>query len=289
MQNNKNLIIISGLSGSGKSVALHTLEDLGYYCIDNLPLFLLPELARGLDRADGSLLVNTAVGIDARNQPEQLGELPRLVAELRAREFDCRVIYLEAQPETLIKRFSETRRKHPLTSRDRPLAEAIALERALLEPILSEADLRIDTTHTNVHQLRDLVRDRLGEDAPAKVSILLQTFGFKHGVPRDVDFVIDVRCLPNPHWQPELRPLTGLDPAVARFLEDSPEVSEMRDDLSGFFDRWIPRFEADGRSYLTIAIGCTGGQHRSVYMAERLRRHFEANGLQVMIRHRELP
>jgi UPF0042 nucleotide-binding protein len=287
MQSNK-LIIVSGLSGSGKSVALHTLEDLGYYCIDNLPLFLLPEVARGLDRADGPLLGNTAVGIDARNQPEQLGELPRLVAELRDMQFDCRVIYLEAQPETLIKRFSETRRKHPLTSRDRPLAEAIALERTLLEPILGEADLRIDTTHTNVHQLRDLVRDRVGDDTPVKMSILLQTFGFKHGVPRDVDFVTDVRCLPNPHWQPELRPLTGLDPAVARFLEDSPEVSEMRDDLIRFFERWIPRFEADGRSYLTIAIGCTGGQHRSVYMAERLRRHFEANGRQVMIRHREL-
>jgi UPF0042 nucleotide-binding protein len=286
--NNKKLIIVSGLSGSGKSVALHTLEDLGYYCIDNLPLFLLRELALGLERSQGSSLVNTAVGIDARNQPEQLGEVPALVDELRERDFDCRVIYLEAQPETLIKRFSETRRKHPLTARDRSLAEAIALERALLEPILSEADLRIDTTHTNVHQLRDLVRDRLGDDAPANVSILLQTFGFKHGVPRDVDFVVDVRCLPNPHWQPELRPLTGRDSAVARFLEDSPLVTEMRDDLVTFFDRWIPRFEADGRTYLTIAIGCTGGQHRSVYMAERLRRHFEANGRQVMIRHREL-
>jgi len=284
----KKLIIVSGLSGSGKSVALHTLEDLGYYCIDNLPLFLLRELALGLEGANGTPLSNTAVGIDARSQPEQLVELPKLIDELRAKDFDTRVLYLEAQPDTLIKRFSETRRKHPLTARDRPLAEAIALERSLLEPVLSEADLRIDTTHTNVHQLRDLVRDRLGENTPVKVSILLQTFGFKHAVPRDADFVIDVRCLPNPHWQPELRPLTGLDPAVARFLEDSPDVMEMRDDLIGFFDRWIPRFEADGRSYLTIAIGCTGGQHRSVYIAERLRRHFETSGRQVMIRHREL-
>ncbi len=284
----KKLIIVSGLSGSGKSVALHTLEDLGYYCIDNLPLFLLRELALGLEQTEARPFEHTAVGIDARNQPEHLGELPRLVEELRARDFECRVLYLEAQADTLIKRFSETRRKHPLTAEDRPLAEAIELERELLEPILSGADLRIDTTHTNVHQLRDLVRDRLGEDAPARVSVLLQTFGFKHGVPRDVDFVIDVRCLPNPHWQTELRPLTGLDPAVARFLEDSPEVAEMRDDLTAFFDRWIPRFEADGRSYLTIAIGCTGGQHRSVYMADQLRRHFASQGRRAMIRHREL-
>jgi UPF0042 nucleotide-binding protein len=283
----KKLIIVSGLSGSGKSVALHTLEDLGYYCIDNLPLFLLKELALGL-KDDGSL-TNTAVGIDARNRPEQLHELPGLVEKLCDPSCDCRVLYLEAQTETLIKRFSETRRKHPLTAPDRPLAEAIGLERKLLEPILSEADLRIDTTHTNVHQLRDLVRERLGEDTPHEVSILLQTFGFKHGVPQDVDFVLDVRCLPNPHWQPELRRLTGLTREVARFLEDHPEVGEMRDDLTQFFDRWIPRFEADGRSYLTVAIGCTGGQHRSVYMGEQLRKHFEADGRKVMVRHRELP
>lgn len=282
------LIIVSGMSGSGKSVALHTLEDLGYYCIDNLPLFLLRELARGLEGSGGTLLANTAVGIDARTEPERLHELPGMVEELRAGAFDCRVIFLEAQAETLIKRFSETRRKHPLTADDRPLAEAIELERKLLEPILGEADLCIDTTHTNVHQLRDLVRDRLGEDTPHKVSILLQTFGFKHGVPRDVDFVLDVRCLPNPHWQPELRPLTGLDGAVVQFLEQSPQVAEMRADLTRFFERWIPRFEADGRSYLTIAIGCTGGRHRSVYMGEQLRRHFAAGGRKVMLHHREL-
>ena len=284
----KKLVIVSGLSGSGKSVALHALEDLGYYCIDNLPLFLLKELASGLG-SSADAFANTAVGIDARNQPQQLGGLPELVGELRNEGFDCRVLYLEAQTQTLIKRFSETRRKHPLTAPDRPLAEAIELERKLLEPIQRDAKLRVDTTHTNVHQLRDLVRECLGEDSPHTVSILLQTFGFKHGVPHDVDFVLDVRCLPNPHWQLELRQLTGLHPLVIRFLEDSPEVGEMRDDLSAFFDRWIPCFEADGRSYLTIAIGCTGGQHRSVYMAERLRRRFESGGRKVMVRHRELP
>jgi UPF0042 nucleotide-binding protein len=285
----RRLVIVSGLSGSGKSVALHTLEDLGYYCIDNLPLFLLKELIEGLEGAAESSFANTAVGIDARNEPQRLGALPELVGKLCNRSFECRVLYLEAQTETLIKRFSETRRKHPLTDSDHPLAEAIELERKLLEPILAEADLRVDTTHTNVHQLRDLVRERLGEDTPHKVSILLQTFGFKHAIPNDVDFVLDVRCLPNPHWQPELRSLTGLDAPVARFLEDSPEVGEMHGDLTRFFDRWIPRFEADGRSYLTIAIGCTGGQHRSVYMAEQLRRHFETGGRKVMVRHRELP
>jgi UPF0042 nucleotide-binding protein len=282
------LLIVSGLSGSGKSVALHTLEDLGYYCIDNLPLFLLRALALGLEDAEGTQLTNTAVGIDARNQPKRLNEVPKLVKELRKRNLDCRILYLEAQSETLIKRFSETRRKHPLTADERSLAEAIELERVLLEPILSDADLRIDTTHTNVHQLRDLVRDRLGASGSNQVSLLIQTFGFKHGVPHDVDFVLDVRCLPNPHWQQELRPLTGRDKAVASFLEESPQVGQMRGDLIRFFERWIPCFEADGRSYLTIAIGCTGGQHRSVYMGEQLRTHFESQGRKVMVRHREL-
>jgi UPF0042 nucleotide-binding protein len=282
------LVVVSGLSGSGKSVALHALEDLGYYCIDNLPLFLLGELTKGLQGACAGTFANTAVGIDARSQPEQLFELPKLMKKLRGGAFECLVLYLEAQRDTLIKRFSETRRKHPLTDVDLPLAEAIELERKLLEPILSDADLHIDTTHTNVHQLRDLLRERFGDDTPHKVSILLQTFGFKNGIPHDVDFVLDVRCLPNPYWQPELRPLNGLDPPVVGFLEDSPEVQQMRDDLATFFDRWVPRFEADGRSYLTIALGCTGGRHRSVYMAEQIRRHFETQGRKVMVRHREL-
>ncbi len=285
----KKLVIVTGLSGSGKSIALHTLEDLGYYCIDNLPLFLLEELARGLnDSADGAF-AKVAVGIDARNQPERLGALPELIAALCHGDFECRILYLEAQTETLIKRFSETRRKHPLTRVERSLAEAIELERKLLEPILAEADMRVDTTRTNVHQLRDLVRVRLGNDTPHKVSILLQSFGYKHGVPQDVDFVLDVRCLPNPHWQPDLRPLTGLDAEVARFLEETPEFGRMRADLMDFFDRWIPCFEVEGRTYLTIAIGCTGGQHRSVYMGEQLKRHFEAGGRKVIVRHRELP
>jgi UPF0042 nucleotide-binding protein len=284
------LVILSGLSGSGKSVALHTLEDLGYYCIDNLPLFLLKDLVLGLRKAAmDEAFTNTAVGIDARTNPDALRLLPELVRSAQERGIDCRVIFLEANTDTLIKRFSETRRKHPLTRGDRSLGEAIQLERDLLEPIRASAEIIIDTTQTNVHELRDRVRGWLVGSASPKASILLQSFGFKHGVPQDVDFVFDVRCLPNPHWQPELKPLTGRDPLVVAFLESSPETRRMRDDIQAFLARWIPSFETDGRSYLTIAIGCTGGQHRSVYMIEALRRHFESDGHRVIVRHRELP
>jgi UPF0042 nucleotide-binding protein len=283
------LVIVSGLSGSGKSVALHTLEDLGYYSIDNLPVFLLKELALGLTGSSDASYTLTAVGIDARNNEQHLGELPEVIRHARANGIECRVLFLETDTVTLIKRFSETRRKHPLTRADRPLEEAIALERRLLEPIRGEAEVTIDTTHTNVHELRDLVRERIAGNASPKAAILLQSFGFKNGVPHDVDFVFDVRCLPNPHWRPDLRPLTGRDAPVVEFLESSAEVAQMGADLIAFFDRWVPRFETDGRSYLTVAFGCTGGQHRSVYMAEAMRRHFEAGGHSVMVRHRDLP
>ncbi|ESQ08114.1 MAG TPA: RNase adapter RapZ [Chromatiaceae bacterium] len=287
-----DFIIISGLSGAGKSVALDTLEDIGYFCIDNLPLFLLRELALGLQTSGlgphGEYL-GTAVGIDARNQPDHLADLPRLIGELRQHGISGRVIFLDADTETLIKRFSETRRKHPLTSDEHSLHEAIGLERQLLEPLRLVAETQIDTTLTNVHELRDLLRERLIDSRAVRASVLLQSFGFKNGVPKGVDFVFDVRCLPNPHWQEHLRSLTGRDALVVEFLEKSPEVELMRVDLTGFLDRWIPRFETDGRSYLTIAIGCTGGQHRSVYMVEALRRHLAKHGHQVLVRHRELP
>ncbi|MBK1716077.1 RNase adapter RapZ [Thiocystis violacea] len=282
------LVILSGLSGSGKSVALHTLEDLGFYCIDNLPFFLLQDLALGLHKSLDGAFANTAVGIDARGDPEALRLLPDLVRTAQERGIDCQVLFLETQIDTLIRRFSETRRRHPLTSGSRSLREAIQLELEFLEPIRRHADMVIDTTQTNVHELRDRVRGWLVGGASPKASVLLKSFGFKHGVPPDVDFVFDVRCLPNPHWQAELRMLTGLDPLVIRFLEASPEVRRMRDDISAFFEHWIPHFETDGRSYLTIAIGCTGGQHRSVYMTEQLGQHFESLGHKVMVRHREL-
>ena len=286
-----HLLILSGLSGAGKSVALRTLEDIGYYCIDNLPLFLLRELALGLQRtrlgASGEARNGAAVGIDARNQPEFLADLPRLIEELRDQGIDCRVIFLHADTHTLIKRFSETRRKHPLTGGSLSLAEAISRECELMEPLGKIAEIRIDTTHTNVHELRDLIRERLA--GAVQASVLLQSFGFKNGVPEGVDFVFDVRCLPNPHWQERLRPLTGRDAPVIEFLERSPEVTQMSADLRQFLDRWIPRFETDGRSYLTIAVGCTGGRHRSVYLVESLARHLGARGHRVLLRHRELP
>jgi UPF0042 nucleotide-binding protein len=287
-----DFIIVSGLSGAGKSVALRTLEDIGYYCIDNLPLFLLRELALGLQTSGPGPFgeyVGTAAGIDARNQPDHLADLPRLIGELRQHGIGCQVLFLEAGTETLMKRFSETRRKHPLTRDERSLEEAIGLERKLLEPLRQVAERQIDTTHTNVHELRDLIRERLTSTRAVRASVLLQSFGFKRGVPEGVDFVFDVRCLPNPHWQKELRALTGRDAPVMAFLEKSPEVEQMRIDLTGFLDRWIPRFETDGRSYLTIAVGCTGGQHRSVYMVETLRRHLAEHGHRVLVRHRELP
>ncbi len=282
------LVVVSGLSGSGKSIALHTLEDLGFYCIDNLPLFLLRTLAQGLREQPIPQMAKTAVGIDARNQPERLKEVPRLLEQLQAAQVDTRVLYLEAQPETLIKRFSETRRKHPLTSTHRSLAEAIELERELLEPLRTQAQLRMETTHLNVHQLRDRVREAFAEHRHSQLVVLIETFGFKQGIPQDADFIFDLRCLPNPHWQPDLRPYTGRDPAVARFLESSPAVREMREELFRFFRHWLPRFQADGRSYLTIALGCTGGQHRSVYLGEQLHAYLQAQGQKVLLRHREL-
>jgi UPF0042 nucleotide-binding protein len=287
-----DLLIVSGMSGAGKTVALRTLEDIGYYCIDNLPLFLLREFALGLKQrhpeTPGDTYNGAAVGIDARNQTDCLADLPRLISELREQQIDCRVIFLHADTHTLIRRFSETRRKHPLTGGQWSLAEAIEHEYELLEPLERIAEIRIDTTHTNVHELRDLIRERLASTGAMQASVLLQSFGFKNGVPDGVDFVFDVRCLPNPHWQEALRPLSGRDAPVIDFLERSAEVGLMCADMQHFLDRWIPRFETDGRSYLTIAVGCTGGQHRSVYIVEALGRHLQSTGHRVLVRHREL-
>lgn len=285
-------VIVSGLSGAGKSVALRTLEDLGYSCIDNLPLFLLRDLALGLQESvangSGSDGPGIAVGIDARNGPGHLAEVPRIIRELEARDIRVRVLFLDAANETLIRRFSETRRKHPLTDGDYSLEEAIELERGLLQPLEYVAESRLDSTHTNVHELRRLIGERLDGATAVQATVLLLSFGFKKGVPMGVDFVFDIRCLPNPHWQQELQPLTGLDAPVVQFLERSPQVLQMRDDLIHFLDRWVPCFEGDGRSYLTIAVGCTGGQHRSVFMVEALRWHLSDTGHRVLVRHREL-
>lgn len=283
------LIIVSGLSGSGKTAALHALEDEGIYCIDNLHLGLLSAFVSQLLSPRLKLYDVAAVGIDARSGVEELRRFGTIIGEIRAQGIELEIIYLQAEVETLLKRFSETRRKHPLSRKGLPLLEAIHLERSLLSEIAGFADLTIDTTHSNIHQLAQQIRERVGRDPASTLSLQFQSFGFKYSVPIDSDFVFDVRCLPNPHWEPRLRSQTGLDPAVRDYLEAHPIVENMYDDLRRFLEGWIPRFEAENRNYLSVSIGCTGGQHRSVYLVQRLGEHFRAErGAAVSIRHREL-
>lgn len=282
------LIIISGLSGSGKSIALQALEDLGYNCIDNLPIGLLHSLAVQITHAADPISTNFAVGIDARNLAPDMSQFPEMVETLRSLGLEVQIIYLAADEQTLIKRFSETRRKHPLTANDVPLNEAIRSEREYLIPVSSSADLTLDTSHTNVHQLRGLIRQRVQTDNKGGLSILIESFGFKHGIPHDANFIFDVRCITNPHWVPELRRSTGKDTNVIAYLESHDDVARMSEDLMDFFDKWIPRFESENRSYMTIAIGCTGGYHRSVYFSEKIGKHLLEQGKDVTIRHREL-
>ena len=282
------LIVISGLSGSGKSIALQALEDIGFNCIDNLPIALLHALAVQITHAADPVSENFAVGIDARNLAPDMEQFPEMVETLRGMGLDVHVIYLAADEETLIKRFSETRRRHPLTDNEVPLAEAIRSEREYLTPVSSSADLTLDTSHTNVHQLRSLIRKRVLSEDSNSMSILIESFGFKHGIPHDANFIFDVRCITNPHWVPELRQSTGKDGNVISYLEAHEDVANMRTDLIDFLDKWIPRFESENRSYMTIAIGCTGGYHRSVYFAEALGKHLKERDKNVTVRHREL-
>lgn len=282
------LVIISGMSGSGKSVALHALEDLDYYCIDNLPIGMLPAFSVQILSKPNGEYEDFAVGIDVRNLSGDLSIFPELLEEIKNNNLKCDVIFLDADDTTLIKRFSETRRKHPLTDGGTPLSEAIAEERRILEPVSSNADLVFDTSKTTVHQLRQLIRDRILGSQGNMMSVQFESFGFKHSTPVDANFVFDIRCIPNPHWVPELRSLTGKDQPVIDYLESHKEVRKMFDDLKNFLAEWIPSFAAENRSYLTIAIGCTGGQHRSVYMAEKLARHFSDIYENVLTRHREL-
>ncbi len=279
------LVIVSGLSGSGKSVALHMLEDLDYYCVDNIPAGLLPMFISHTVRSNEATYGYTAVGVDARNRPAEVGSVPRLVAELKRSGVNCEVLFLRADQEALLKRYSETRRRHPLSRDGLGLAESLRQERELLEPIADAADLIIDTTRTTVHELRELIRQRVGARSEGRMSILFESFAYRHGVPGDADFVFDVRSLPNPYWEPGLAALTGRDPAVVEYLERHPIVAKMFADLVGFLEHWIPELSRTNRSYLTIAIGCTGGQHRSVYLVERLAQHFSAQYAQVHARH----
>ncbi len=281
------LIIVSGLSGSGKSTVLHVLEDLRYYAIDNLPVSLLASFAAQMIETPEKFYQFAAIGIDARNHPDDLRRFPALLKGLRDAGIHCEVLFLDADDNILIKRFSETRRKHPLSNEQVSLAEAIELERQLLDPISSQADLYLDTSHSNLHQLRSLIRERVAGKNTTGISLLFQSFGYKHGVPVDADIVFDIRCLPNPYWETHLRALTGLDQPVQAFLQSQPMVEEMFQDIRNYLETWIPRFEAVSRTYLTIAIGCTGGQHRSVYLVERLAAQFRPHH-EVITRHREL-
>lgn len=281
------LIIISGRSGSGKSTVLHVLEDRGYYCIDNLPASLLSSLADRIS-SDAAGIPNVAVSIDARNISADLDQFPSIINDLKNRSLPTEIVFLDANSQTLLKRFSESRRKHPLSSEAIGLKEAIDKESELLEPISVMASLSIDTSNMSLHQLRDTVKNRLLDDKPTTLTLLFQSFGFKNGLPVDADIVYDVRCLPNPYWDNSLRSLTGLDDAVVAFLDYQEEVQEMCSDIEHFLQKWLPSFESNNRSYITVALGCTGGQHRSVYMCEKLGQIFSKQSSNVQVRHREL-
>jgi UPF0042 nucleotide-binding protein len=279
------LIIVSGLSGSGKSVALHMLEDIDFYCVDNIPAALLKPFIAHTVRGMGDTYPRTAVGLDARNRPNEIETIPALVSELRRSGIDCEILYLHAGEEVLLKRYAETRRKHPLVAGGIGLREAIASERKLLEPISTAADLVIDTTHTGVHSLRELIRERIHGRQEGRLSLMFESFGYKNGIPGDADYVFDVRSLPNPYWEHALRHLTGRDAPVMEYLAGHSSVRTMIADLIAFLEKRIGEFALANRSYLTIAVGCTGGQHRSVYIAEQLAAHFRRSFPQVLTRH----
>lgn len=280
------LVILSGRSGSGKTTGLQALEDLGFYCVDNLPLGLLPTLASQLEAEDHQLQ-QVAVGVDARNLPNQLSRFSELLDQVMAMQIDVHVVFLDADNETLLKRFSATRRKHPLSNDQLSLSESIEKEAELLANIRARAGLVIDTSTLDVHTLRNLIRDRIANKRE-RLSVLVESFAFKRGVPHDADLVFDVRVLPNPYWHAHLRQYTGRDGQVREFLFQQTESHEMLDDIYGFLMRWLPRYEQNDRSYMTVAIGCTGGQHRSVYVTEELVARLLKAGVDVQKRHLEI-
>lgn len=283
------LIIVTGLSGSGKSVALHTLEDEGYYCIDNLPSSMVNDLLDKVLVEKNQLFKNLAIGIDMRGEHYTPDQFLSVIKSLQARDdLPTDVLFLDTSRQTLSTRFSETRRKHPLSSGDVPLINAIDNEIALLSSVRSEADLVIDTSLLNLHQLRNIIStDVLGRSS-ADLSLIFQSFGFKHGQPTSTDFMFDVRCLPNPYWQPSLREFTGKDEPIIDFLGEQESVQNMFSDIQEYVQRWLPSFERENRSYLTVSVGCTGGRHRSVYLCELLAAHFSSIRDNVSIRHREI-
>lgn len=280
------LVLISGRSGSGKSSALNVLEDVGFNCIDNLPVTLLPELMQEMKQA--VLEPKVAVCIDARNALPALQRFPELVQQLPA-GIELLIVYLDAHNDSLYKRFSETRRKHPLTDDRTSLLEAINKESEMLDPILNMAHLNIDTTGLSLHALREQIKRRVTQDELQTMALQFLSFGYKHGIPHEADLVFDVRCLPNPYWDPHLRKFTGLDEPVQKFLHQEPAVGAMLNSIQGFLEQWIPAYEANNRSYLTIGIGCTGGYHRSVYLVQQLAQLWRQKRKNVQTRHRQLP
>ncbi|MBD1576182.1 RNase adapter RapZ [Vibrio sp. S11_S32] len=279
------IIVVSGQSGAGKSVALRVLEDLGYYCVDNLPVNLLDEFVASVRSSEQ----NVAVSIDIRNLPQDPTEVSLTLQQLK-QTHDVNVLFLDANAETLLKRYSETRRLHPLSilGEQRSLEQAIELEKNLLLNLKEEADLVLDSSNLSLHELSETVRIRVQGRESKDLVMVFESFGFKFGLPNDADYVFDVRFLPNPHWLPELRPLTGLDQPIIEFLEAQPDVLDLNNSIEQFISQWLPLLEKNNRSYLTVAIGCTGGKHRSVYITQKLGEHFKALGHQVQIRHTSL-
>ena len=278
----KRILIVTGQSGSGKSSALQVLEDLGYYCIDNLPLALLPEIVDKLDQENN--LEQLTLGVDVRSTRADLQEFD-LVFEQLQKHGSVDIIYLTTQDQELIARFSASRRPHPLSSRFKSLNECIQEEKNLLMPIQFRSTVHIDTTDKSVHDLKHVLLSKLGQTD--KLIVILQSFGYKHGIPLDADYVFDVRHLPNPHWDLELRKYSGLDAPVQKFLQQSPQTHEMFQDIHQFLEKWLPAFAEGHRHYITISIGCTGGQHRSVYIVDRLKKALEAKW-SIQVLHREM-
>jgi UPF0042 nucleotide-binding protein len=287
MASDRQLNLVSGLSGGGKSTALHALEDLGFYCVDNLPAALLPEFAGLIGQSDNEEYSRVALGVDARSPGHDLEQIPAWLEDMISGGIDCQLFFLTADTKAIIKRFSETRRRHPLTSDQIALPQAIEREKNLLKSLKSRADWVIDTSDTNIHQLRRQVWKCVGGDNES-MTVVLESFAFKRGVPQDVDFIFDARILPNPHWVDDLRDFTGLDQPVREWLEKDESVGRMIADVLGFLQTWLPEFQNSQRSYVTVGIGCTGGHHRSVYLVDRLATGLGSRFGQVMIHHREL-
>jgi UPF0042 nucleotide-binding protein len=288
MPDKLRLIIVSGLSGSGKTVALHVLEDLGYFCIDNLPAALLKAAVEDV-RSGADSMNLLAVGVDARTRTEDLESLPDALRELSGQDVVTEIIFLHASDEILRQRYSESRRRHPLAVSGSQLQDAIEKERAILAEIHNSADLIVDTSHSSVYELADVIRQRVDRRKTETLSVLIQSFGFKYGIPPDADFVFDLRSLPNPYWTIKLRGLNGLDQEVADYLDAQPKFNQMFDDIRDFLERWIPHYRDAHRGYMTVAIGCTGGQHRSVRMTELLVESLRDKHDPVLVKHNSLP